>query len=299
MFVDSFISSLETNQYNTLINNEIVDEVRALEESQNAPSAILLENNLTNNTHKVVFITFPDNGHFDVSTLYSEIFQKKAQTVLDVYEDKIQIEKGYSFNTLNLENSYDEDLTIRKEVKLAFDAWSPYYKRFLDSCFNCFDGESDNYLNGLYSSTNKLYNRLICHEYPDAQFDRDKNIIEQLCELYKITETNQDKFDLNEIIHKLQPILAKENLKLNYRLIQSKNQFQEFEIMIYPMVHDARNDIFYFTLDHLKNIELLNFTVVEELKNWESDRRKFGHISLKIIKQDRIRLEVLASYGVF
>lgn len=299
MFVDKFISSLATNQYNNLLNDEIINEIKELEESQNPPTAILVENNFTKNTHKIVFMTLFDNGHFDISKLESEIFQNKTQMVLDMFENKIQVERGYGFDTLHLENSYDKTSIVRDEIKKSFDAWNPYYKRFLSSCLNCFDGESDNYLNGIYFSTEKLYNRLICHEYPDAQYDRDKSIIEQLSTLYNISETNQDKFDLNELIYKLKPILSKENLKLNYRLMHSKNEFKEFEIMIYPMVHEARENIFDFTLNSLTENSLINPKISEELKNWEYDYRKLGFITLKFIKEDRVRLEILGSYGVF
>lgn len=299
MFVDKFISSLNTGSYNALLNGAILDEIKEVEESNNPPTAVLIENNFTKNTYNIVFMTLFDNGHFDISKLTSEMFKNKTQMVLDVFHNKIQIEKGYGFDTLHLENSYDENLIVRKEIKNSFDDWNPYYKRFLDSCLNCFDGESDNYLNGLYFSTNKLYNRLICHEYPDAQYDRDKFIIENLCNLYSIVENNQDRYDLNELIYKLKPILSKENLKLNYRLTHSKSDYKEFEIMIYPMIHESREDIFPFTLDSLVENLLLNLNIAEELKSWESDYRKLGFITLKFIKEDRLRLEILASYGVF
>lgn len=300
MFADKFISGLATNQYNNLLNAEIIEEIKDLEETQNPPTAILIENNFTKNTHNIVFMTLSENGHFDVSKLESEIFQNKTLMVLDIYENKIQIEQGYAFDTLSLENSYDDPLTIRKEIKNCFDCWNPYYKRFFDRCLNYFDGESDNYLDGIYFSTNKkTYNRLICHEYPDAQYTRDKFIIEKLSILYDVAETNQDRFDLNEIIHKLKPILEKENLKLNYKLLFSKKQLKQFEIMIYPMIHEERKNIIEFTLNSLVENSLLDPTISEELKNWEHDYKKLGYITLKFIKEDRVRLEVLASYGVF
>jgi len=298
MFADTFISSLKTNEYNNLLNDEIINDIKEIEESRNTPTAVVIENNFTKNTYKIIFMTLFDNGHFDISGLGSELFQEKTRMVLDMYENKVQIEKGYGFDTIHLENSYDETSIVRDEIKKCFDTWNPYYKRFLNSCLNCFDGESDKNLNGIYFSTKKLYNRIICHEYPDAQYNRDKNIIEQLCNLYGITETNQDLFDLNEIIHKLKPILSKENLKLNYRLSFLKNDFKEFEIMIYPMVHEAREDIFYFTIDSLVENSLLNLTVAEELKQWEGDQRKLGYITLKFVKEDRVRLEILGSYGI-
>jgi hypothetical protein len=228
----------------------------------------------------------------------SERFKERSQGIYDFYENCTFVEKSYSFNTTLLENSYDESLDTRNEIKSVFDEWNPYYKRFLNSCLNCFDGESDNYLNGLGFHTNKLYNHLLCHEYPTAEFDRDKHIIENLCELYTITETNQDKFDLNEIIYKLKPILSKENLKLNFKLTQSKVDFKEFEIVIYPIVHDAKDDIFNFTCNVLINENLLDQTTAQEFLSWESFERRKGYIKLKINKTDRVRLEVIASYGV-
>lgn len=298
MFADKLISSLNTNQYNTLLNDEIIEEVKTLEDNVSAPSGVLIEKNFTTNTHKIVFVTFRDNGHFDNSNLVSERFQERSQGIYDFYENAEHVEKSYSFNTTLLENSYDDDLSTRNEIKAVFDEWNSYYKRFLTASLNCFDGESDNYLNGLGYHTNKLYNHLLCHEYPTADFDRDKHIIESLCELYTITETNQDKFDLNEIIYKLRPILSKENLKLNFKLTQSKVDFKELEIVIYPIVHDAKDDIFSFTCNTLISENFLDLIIAQEFLSWESPERKLGYIKLKLTKTDRVRLEVITSYGV-
>lgn len=40
MFADKFISGLATNQYNNLLNAEIIEEIKDLEETQNPPTAI-------------------------------------------------------------------------------------------------------------------------------------------------------------------------------------------------------------------------------------------------------------------
>jgi hypothetical protein len=158
----------------------------------------------------------------------------------------------------------------------------------IDSVLKCFDGESENFLNGLSFSCNgwgenynpsfdQKFNRIICHEYPDAQFDRDKTIIEKLCNLYKIVETDDDKKDLDSIIEKIKPILSKENLKINYKLIQSKLEYKEIECL---------HENFKFDLN-----------VIKELNSWENGERMFGSISLKLIKRDKVEIESICSYG--
>jgi hypothetical protein len=308
VFAEKFVDAYNSGQYNHLLNKDIVDDIWNVVSTNSAPSAVLVERNFTTNTHKVALGQFSDNGHFDPRLLQIDLFRNKCQTDWKIFEKGVLVEKSYSFNTLELENSYDEKLEVRDSIKTVFDTWNPYYKRFLDSVLKCFDGESENFLNGLSFSCNGWgenynpsldgkFNRLICHEYPDAQVDRDRSIIEKLCNLYKIVENDEDEKDLNSIIEKIEPILSKENLKINYKLIQSKHHYKEFELDIYPMIHEARNDIFVSTLKCLNENFDFDLDVIKELNDWENGERLFGTISLKLTKKNKVELEILSSYG--
>ena len=308
VFAEKFVDIYDTGEFNHLLNEIVIDDIKQVTSSNSSPSGVLIERNFTRNTHRIVLAQFADNGHFDPRLLQIDFFKNKCQTDWKIFENGILSEKLYSFNTLPIENSYDETLETRDSIKNVFDTWSPYYKRFLDSVLKCFDGESENFLNGLSFSCNgwgenynpsfdQKFNRIICHEYPDAQFDRDKTIIEKLCNLYKIVETDDDKKDLDSIIEKIKPILSKENLKINYKLIQSKLEYKEIELTIYPMVHEFRNDIFVSTLKCLHENFKFDLNVIKELNSWENGERMFGSISLKLIKRDKVEIESICSYG--
>lgn len=308
MFAEKLIDAYNSEKFNHLLNEQILDEVKHVLSTTGSPTATLIEKNFTTDTHKVVLGTFLDNGHFDPRLLHVDLFKNKCQTDWKIHENGVLVEKSYSFANTPLENSYDETSETRDAIKSVFDQWNPYYKRFLDSVLKCFDGESDNHLNGISFSCDGWgenynpnldgkFNRLICHEWPDAQFERDKKIIENLCNLYKITETDQDKDDLDSIIKKIEPILSKENLKINYKLIQSKSECKEFELVIYPFVHESREDVFTSTLKCLHENFDLSLDVIKELTSWEEEDRRFGYISLKLIKKDKIQLEIMCSYG--
>jgi hypothetical protein len=308
VFAEKFVDIYDTGEFSHLLNETIIDDIKYVVSNNSSPSAVLVERNFTAGTHKIVLGQFADNGHFDPRLLEMDLFRNKCQTDWKIFEDRTLKEKSYSFNTLAIENSYDETSETRDSIKNVFDTWNPYYKRFLDSVLKCFDGESDNFLNGLSFSCDGWgenynpsldgnFNRIICHEYPDAQFDRDKTIIEKLSSLYKIVETDDDKGDLDSIIEKIRPILSKENLKINYKLIQSKSEHKEFEMTIYPMIHEARNDIFVSTLKCLHENFNFDLNIIKELNNWENGMQMFGSISLKLIKKDRVELETICSYG--
>lgn len=308
VFAEKFADLYERREFDDLINETIVEDLKNTISTNSAPSGVLVERNFTANTHKVILNQFPDNGHFDSRLLEIDYFKNICLTDQKVFEDGLLVEKIYSFNTLPLENSYDETSETRDSIKKVFDTWNPYYKRFLDSVLKCFDGESENFLGGLsfscdgwgdnYNpSLDGKFNRFICHEYPDAQFDRDKQIIEKLCNLYKIVETDSDKKDLESIIEKITPILSKENLKINYKLIQSKSEYKEFDMIIYPMEHDFRNDIFVSTLKCLHENFDFDINTIKQLSEWENGERLFGSIILRLIKKDKVELEIICSYG--
>jgi DNA-binding cell septation regulator SpoVG len=308
VFAEKFADLNSQETFNHLLNENIVEDIRNVVSNNSSPSCVLIEKNFTTDTHKVILTQFPDNGHFDSRLLELDLFKNICLTDHKVFSNGTLIEKIYSFNTLALENSYDELLTTRDSIKTVFDTWNPYYKRFLDSVLKCFDGESENFLSDLSFSCDGWgqnynpsfdgkFNRLICHEYPDAQLDRDVSIIKKLCNLYKITETDQDNDDLDLIIEKITPILSKENLKINYKLTQSKLEYKEFEIIIHPIVHEFRNDVFVSTLKCLHENFDLNIDVIKQLSDWENDERLFGFISLRLVKKDNVELEIVCSYG--
>lgn len=308
VFAEKFVDIYDSGKFDHLLNENILEDIKTVTSTNSSPSGVLVERNFTTNTQKIILGQFPDNGHFDPRLLQIDFFKKICQTDWKIFEGGILVEKLYSFNTKYLENSYDEISETRDAIKNVFDTWNPYYKRFLDSVLKCFDGESDNFLNGIsfscdgwgenYNpSLNGKYNRIICHEYPDAQFDRDKKIIEKLSDLYKLVETDKDQKDLNLIIEKISPILSKENLKINYKLIQSKLEYKEFELTIYPMINKVRNDIFVSTLKCLHENFNFDLNIIKELNDWENGERLFGSISLKLIKKDKIELEIISSYG--
>lgn len=308
VFAEKFASLHDNGEFSYLLNESIVEDIKNVMSNNSAPSGVLIERNFTTNTHKVILNQFPDNGHFDPRLLQLDYFRNICLTDQRVFQDGTLVEKIYSLNTLPLENSYDESSETRDSIKNVFDTWNSYYKRFLDSVLKCFDGESKNFLGALSFSCNGWgenynpaldgkFNRLICHEYPDAQFDRDKEIIEKLCNLYKIVETDDDKLELDSIIEKIEPILSKENLKINYKLIQSKLEHKEFEMIIYPMIHDHRNDIFVSTLKCLHENFDFDLNVIKDLSEWENGERLFGSITLRLIKKDKVELESICSYG--
>jgi hypothetical protein len=308
VFAEKFADLYKGGEFNHLINESLLEDIKNVTSTNSAPSGVLVERNFTANTHKVDLIQFPDNGHYDPRLLQIDFFRNICLTDQKVFKDGVLVEKIYSLNTLPLENSYDETSETRDSIKKVFDTWNPYYKRFLDSVLKCFDGESDNFLGAVSFSCNGWgenynpaldgkFNCLICHEYPDAQFDRDKEIIEKLCNLYKIVETAEDKKDLDSIIEKITPILSKENLKINYKLIQSKSEYKEFEMIIYPFDNDFRNDVFVTTLKCLHENFELDLETIKQLSEWENGERLFGFISLRLVKKDKVELETICSYG--
>lgn len=298
MFSQKLLESYNSGVFNSLLDENIINEVTELETNNAPPSAVIVEKNFSTNSHKIFFRTIPDSGHFTVEDLESSNLQKKCIANLLVFENKILIEKAYGFDTLYLENSYDENDVIRNTIKLEFDKWNSYYKRFLDKVLNCFDGESDNYLNAVSFYKHEKTNSLICHEYPTSDYIRDRHIIENLCNLYNITETNQDLHDLNNVILSIKNILEKEHVKINYKLKFSKESIQEIKLNLYPIIHEERDNILTFILQSLKESNLIDIDVANQLNRWEENYRKLAYISLKLVKKDRLRLEVLASYGV-
>ena len=298
MFVEKFRELYNSNSFDLLVCENKIADIEAIENSTNPASLIGIEYNITRRSHRIFVGYFCDNGHFDSSEISSDLLKERTLIQTNVYRETSRTldEKCYGFNTLMLENSYDEPKVIT-EIKSTLDSWNPYYKAFLSSSLNIFDGESDNYLNELSFSKQSKLNYVICHEYPVSQWERDKKIIEDLCNLYQISTTKKDVYDLYQLLDKLAPLLQKDNLKLSFKLNQSKLEVPEIELLITPIAHEAKSEVINFTLDHLVSIQMLNNDVVSQLKEWDNVERKLGHLSIKIKKQDMIRTEVSAAYG--
>ncbi len=298
MFVEKFRELYNSNSFDLLVCGNKIADIEAIENSTNPASLMGIEYNITRRSHRIFVGYFCDNGHFDNSEISSELLKERTLIQTNVYQELSRTldEKCYGFNTLILENSYDIP-KIRTEIKSTLDSWNPYYKAFLSSSLNVFDGESANYLNELSFSKQSKLNYVICHEYPVLQWERDKKIIEDLCNLYQITTTKKDVYDLYQLLEKLVPLLQKENLKLSFKLSQSKLEVPEIELLITPIAHENKAEVISFTVNHLVDIQMVNINIASQLKEWDNAERKLGHLSIKIKKQDMIRTEVLATYG--
>lgn len=294
MFAEKFSDLYNSGSHNLLLCDNSIEDIKYLESTNNPPSLVGIERNLTRGSYNIFFGTFADSGHFDCSEITGTVLSGKCIIQTNIFDNRKLTDKVFGFDTLMLENSYDESQIVRDDIKTTFDSWKPYYKAFLKSSLNCFDGESDNYLTEVgYSS----YDYLVCHEYPTSDYSRDSKIIKELCNLYKITTTNKDLYDLYQLIEKLKPLLEKDNLKLNFKLNQSKTEIPEIELVMSSIVHETREEIFTFISDELSKLNFISQEVRDQLNTWDDQDRKIGHISLKIRKQDMIRVEIIAAYG--
>lgn len=292
------LSKADKNEFNFLINDDIISDVSFLEEKHQPPSFVAIEKSFTSNKHNIIFGTLRDNGYFDSSGISSELLKERMIMQLDMYEDRYIKQRIYGFDTIYLENSYDLSLDTRIELKNVFDNWYPYSEDILTTSLNYFDGEGDNYLNSVSYHPEEQINSLICHEFPTGDYIRDKTIIEKLCRFYGITETDDDKKELEQIIQKIEPILSKVNLKLNFLLKFSLIPIKELAFTVYPAHMDVRTDIIHFIINSFTEAGYLNELTARQLKNWELFERKFGFLKFKIYKEDTVKIELSASYGV-
>lgn len=292
------LMKIDKKEFNSLINDDIINDVIFLESNHQPPSFVAIEKSFITNDHKIIFGTLSDNGYFDSSGISSELLKERMIMQLDLYKDKYLTEKIYGFNTTYLENSYDLSLDTRIELKNVFDNWYPYSEEILKNSLNYFDGDGSNYLNSVSYHPEGQINSLICHEFPTGDYIRDKTIIENLCRLFQITETNEDIEDLGQIIEKIEPLLAKVNLKINFLLKYTILPIKELAFTVYPANTDVRTDIIHFCVNSFTDLGYLSEKVATQLKSWELFERKFGFLKFKIYKEEKIKIDISASYGV-
>ena len=202
MYAEKFINAFNEG-YQVLVNNEIIEEVQYLEENNDAPTQIGIEKNFTTGTHKVAFLYFNNNEFFNTEDLSSLRLQDRTITKVKFFENKNLSETAYYFDTTLIENSYDEDEIIRKEIEETYNNWNDYSKEFFTYTLNCFDGQHNTLLSGISFDSEKNINSLVCHIYPNADFAKYKEIIENLCDLYNITTSKRNKSNLDNLIKKI------------------------------------------------------------------------------------------------
>ena len=174
MYAEKFINAFNEG-YQALVNNKIIEEVQYLESSNDIPTQIGVEKNFTTGAHKIALLYFNDNGFFNTEDLSSTKLQQRAITKVKIFEDNNLSETAYYFDTTFIENSYDENESVRKEIEENYDNWSDYSKEFLTSTLDCFDGEHDTLLNGISFDKDKNINSLVCHIYPNADLEDRKS----------------------------------------------------------------------------------------------------------------------------
>ena len=306
MYAEKFINAFNEG-YQVLVNNEIIEEVQYLEEHNDAPTQVGVEKNFTMGTHKVAFLYFNNNDFFNTEDLTSLGLQGRAITKVKFFENKNLTETAYYFDTTLIENSYDEDKSIRKEIEENYDNWNNYSKEFFTYTLNCFDGQHDTLLSGISFDNEKNINSLVCHIYPNADVEKYKSIIEKLCDLYQITTSKRKKSNLDSLIEKISPILSDSNIKLSFEISHAKDNQKEISLIIHPIINDFRHDVVKSTADCLVEVNLLDELSAKQLDVWQPERtvdsnpshgRLKGYLKIKILSGNKLKIEVLSCYGV-
>jgi hypothetical protein len=299
MYTEKFIDSFNEG-FGILLNDQIIEDIKYIEECNDIPTQIGVEKNFTDNTYKIALLYFNDNGYFNTEKLIDGKLKENAITQVKIFENKNLYEESYYFDTTKVENSYDEIKEIRDEIIKNFKNWDNYDENFLNFCIDSFDGDYSTLLNGISITSEDKMNSLICHIYPNGNFETHKKIIERLCNLYNLTTTDTDKSKLNYIIEKISPILSCTDTKLSFEI-----SHDAISLIIHPMVNLYRHKVFHSSTIHLVNAGFLDPLSANQLNSWQTEinsrpinGRLKGYLKIKLSKEDYIKVKILSVYGV-
>jgi hypothetical protein len=310
MKAEKFIQSYEDG-FHILVNEKIIEEVQYLEENNNTPTQIGIEKNFTNDTHKVCLLYFNDNEFFDVQNLPTDYFKEKAITQVKIFENNVLTNEAFYFDTILIENGYDNTKAIRSEIDKSFDGWGgEYFTSFLDATLNCFDGEHDTLLNGISFNPSKRINYLTCHTFPNGNYDETRNTVFNLCGMYQIIDNRSvpQKFKVHDLLECMKPVFSSENIKLSYELNHTKYKETELNLIIHPTINFYRHSIIGQSCSCLVEDGLLSQEAANEINSWQTETtfnpengRLKGYLGIKLIKynqKDLFDIEIFGCNGV-
>jgi len=303
--------------FNLLVSPQIIEEVRHLERITPPANLLGIEQNFTKNNHRISFLYWPDNPHFNPSYIESEILREKAITQVLIFKDK-ELDEHYCCvdgATFIVENSYDSSNEVRKEIQKVFKNWCPCNEKFLGSCLDCFDGDIPTTLNAVSLNYKDNTNSVITYISYDTNEEKNKKIIRNLCRLYEITSTVEDYENLEILLEKIRPILSVENkMKLSFETKHTKPKVKEINLIIHPTLNNYRHEIVQLTSNCLAEEKLLDQSIADQLHLWQPETiekpwglsvnlepykgRLKGYIKIKILKDTSVRTEILSCYGV-
>lgn len=307
MKTEKFIQSYEDG-FHILVNEKIIEEVQYLEENNDTATQIGVEKNFTNDTHKVCLLYFNDNQYFTVENLPTDYLKERAITQIKIFEDKILTNEAFYFDTITLENGYDEVKPIRSVVDSAFEQWGgEYFTSFLDATLNCFDGKHDTFLNGISFNIDKKINYLTCHTFPTGDYEKLRNNIFTLAAMYQIVDLRSvpDRFKVHDLMELLQPVITSSNIKISYELNHTKYKQQELSIIIHPMINMYRHSIIGQTCDLLVQGQFLSQEAANEINSWQTETtfnpengRLKGYMGIKLIKKQPDQIFDIEVFGI-
>jgi hypothetical protein len=299
MFIEKLEEANLNKSFDLLIDDKIIEDIKKLEQTNVPPGCIGIENNFTTNKKRYIFGTWDDSGHFDVSNVKDDYLSSRIGMVSKFFTENLELDELWFGVNCYIENSYEEDLIFRNRIKNTFNNWNSYSEEMFDCSLNCFDGDHNNWLEGISFYKTQEINTLTCYEYPNGDFERSKQVITNLLKLYKMVESEDDFMDLDIILNNLKSTIDSKLIKIRYELKQSNAEIPEIKLILMPLESDFKHKEFHTVVGPLISANYLNASIAKKLQEWENwNDRRFGHITLKIHKMDKIKVEIIGCYGV-